>query len=93
MTTHFITFEVAEVPQGSRFSADCLAISHSTPLKSNGCMTFDKHARQAKRSLYGVMVTALSAGGSRKGGKGGLGQGRIDVTGKPEIQKLSFLSY
>ena len=53
-------------------------------------MTFDKHARQAKRSLYGVIVTRPSARG-RKGG--GLGQGRIDVTVNPEIQKLSFLSY
>ena len=53
-------------------------------------MTFDKHARQAKRSLYGVMVTGPSARGRR--GRG-LGQGRTDVTGKPEIQKLSLLSY
>ena len=51
------------------------------------CMTFDKHVRQTKCSLYGVMVTGPSARGRRGGG---LGQGCID---KPEIQKLSFLSY
>ena len=92
MTTHFITFEVAEVPQGSRFTADGITIPHLAPFKSRtatdrSCMTFDKHARQTKR---GVMVTGPSARGRRGGG---LGQGRIDVTVKPEIQKLSFLSY
>ena len=39
------------------------------------CMTFDKHARQAKRSLYGVMVTGP---GARGRGWGGLGRGCMD---------------
>jgi len=49
MGTHFITSEVADGPERSTFSADGVAIAHSTPFKSfKRTVTFDKHARQAK---------------------------------------------
>ena len=73
----------AEGPEGSRFSVDGVAIAHSTPFKSFkrnsdwSCMTFDKHARQAKPSLCGVMVTDLAPGRN----------------GESEVKSLNFFWY
>ena len=53
------------------------------------CMTFDKHVRQTKCSLYGVMVTGPSARGRRGGG---LGQGLIDCLSPVNCKYTSHYS-
>ena len=66
MTAHFITSEAAKGQDFLSMASPCAfntiqVIQGNSDWSNWNCMTFDEHARQAKLSLYGVMVSRPSA--------------------------------